>query len=123
MMRKAAFAVSEGAQKAEVTVMPFPASGAMADPTAQAQRWAGQAGLQMTEADLKAAAEEVTIDGTNGQQFELLGEAGEAPVGILAAMVQRGEQMWFFKMTGDRALVEKQREAFAKFLDSVKFAE
>jgi hypothetical protein len=77
----------------------------------------------MSEADLKAAAREVTIDGTKGQQFELLGEAGEAPVGILAAMVQRDEQMWFFKMTGDRALVEQQREAFAKFLESVKFAE
>jgi hypothetical protein len=122
-MRKAAFVVSEGNQKAEVTVMPFPASGAMADPTAQAQRWAGQAGLQLSEDELKAATKEVTIGGAEGQQFELLGaETGEAPVGILAAMVRRGEQMWFFKMTGDRALVEKQREAFGKFVESVKFS-
>ncbi len=42
MMRKAAFNVVDGDQKAEITVMPFPATGMMGDPIAQAQRWAGQ---------------------------------------------------------------------------------
>jgi hypothetical protein len=37
-------------------------------------------------------------------------------------MVEQGDQVWFFKMTGDRALVEKQEAAFGKFLESVKFA-
>jgi hypothetical protein len=37
-------------------------------------------------------------------------------------MVQRGELMWFFKMTGERTLVESQREAFAEFLKSIKFS-
>jgi hypothetical protein len=122
-MRKAAFNVSDGNQQAEVTVMPFPANAAMADPTAQAARWAGQIGLQLSESDLKAAEREVKIDGTAGQLFELLGPDGEKAKGILAAMVRRGEQVWFFKMTGDRALVEKQRDAFRKFLESVKFTD
>jgi hypothetical protein len=102
-------------------VMPFPVSGAMADPTAQAQRWAGQVGLQLSESELKSAAKDVTIGGVAGQRFELLGAGGDKPQGILAAMAPHGDQMWFFKMSGDRAVVESQRDAFAKFLDSVKF--
>jgi hypothetical protein len=120
-MRKAAFTIADGDKHAEVTVMPFPASGAMADPTAQAQRWAGQVGLQLSESELKGAAKDVTIDGVAGQRFELLGGRGDKPQGILAAMAPHGDQMWFFKMSGDRAVVESQRDAFAKFLDSVKF--
>jgi hypothetical protein len=121
-MRKAAFVVADGDKNAEVTVMPFPANAAMSDPIAQAQRWAGQAGLTMTDDELKAAAKELKISGATGQQFTLLGEGGEKPLGILAAMVEQGDQVWFFKMTGDRALVEKQEAAFEKFLESVKFA-
>jgi hypothetical protein len=120
-MRKAAFAITKNGQSAEVTVMPFPASGAMADPIAQAQRWAGQVGLVRSEDDLKAAARTVEISGEPGQQFELVGEQGDAPKAILAAMVRRGDQVWFFKMTGDRTLVENEREAFNKFLASIKF--
>jgi hypothetical protein len=122
MMRKAAFIVSEDGKNAEVTVMPFPANAAMSDPIAQAQRWAGQAGLTMADDELKAAAKEVKISGTTGQRFTLLASEAGKP-SILAAMVPRGEQVWFFKMTGDRPLVEKQDAAFGKFLESVKFAE
>jgi hypothetical protein len=121
-MRKAAFVVADGDKNAEVTVMPFPANAAMSDPIAQAQRWAGQAGLTMSDDELKAAAQELKIDGTTWQQFTLLGEGGDKPIGILAAMVEQGDQVWFFKMTGDRSLVEKQGEAFGEFLASVKFA-
>jgi hypothetical protein len=119
-IRKASFTISDGAEKADVSVTAFPASGAMADPTAQAQRWAGQVGLQLSEGDLKSAAKDVTIDGKKGQEFELLG-TGEAAKAILAAMVERDGQVWFFKMTGDRPLVEKQGDAFAKFIESVHF--
>jgi hypothetical protein len=65
----------------------------------------------------------VTIDGVEGHEFELLGPAeGESPRGVRAAMVRRGDVMWFFKMSGDRSVVGNQGEAFGKFLQSVKFA-
>ena len=123
MMRKAAFNIVDGAEKAEVTVMPFPATGMMADPIAQAQRWAGQVGLTMSADEVKAASKPAAISGIEGESFELLAPEGEGkPMGILAAMVKQGDQVWFFKMTGDRKLVEGQREAFNKFLESIKFA-
>jgi hypothetical protein len=121
-MRKAAFNIVDGDEKAEVTVMPFPASGMMADPVAQAQRWAGQVGLTMSADEVKAASNPLKISGADGASFELLGPEGEAkPSGILAAMVNQGDQVWFFKMTGDRKLVEGQRESFNKFIESIKF--
>lgn len=122
-MRKAAFNVVDGDQKAEVTVMPFPATGMMGDPIAQAQRWAGQVGLAMSEEEIKAASKPLKISGADGESFELLGPENEAkPMGILAAMVKQGDLVWFFKMTGDRTLVEAQREPFNKFIESIKFA-
>jgi hypothetical protein len=122
-MRKAAFNVVDGEQKAEVTVMPFPATGMMGDPIAQAQRWAGQVGLTMSEDEIKAASKPLKISGADGESFELLGPESEAkPMGILAAMVKQGDLVWFFKMTGDRKLVEAQREPFNKFIESIKFA-
>lgn len=122
-MRKAAFNVVDGDKKAEVTVMPFPATGMMGDPVAQAQRWAGQVGLTMTPDEVKAASKPASISGIEGETFELLGPADDAkPMGILAAMVKQGDQVWFFKMTGDRSLIEQQREPFNKFLESIKFA-
>jgi hypothetical protein len=122
-MRRAAFNVADGDRTAEITVMPFPASGPMADPAAQARRWAGEVGLaDKSDEELKQTETAVTIDGVEGQQFNLLGpDNADGPRGTLAAMVRRGDQMWFFKMTGDRTLVESQREAFAAFLKSVDF--
>lgn len=122
-MRRAAFNVADGARTAEVTVMPFPANPAMTDPVAQAKRWAGEVGLAgSSEEDLKEAESPVTIDGVDGQQFNLFGPGDAAGArGTLAAMIRRGDQMWFFKMTGDRSLVESQQEAFAAFLKSIDF--
>jgi hypothetical protein len=122
-MRKAAFLVIDGDKQVETTVMPFPDVEMMADPKAQAQRWSGEVGLQLTDQELQDAAKPTTIDGKGGHAFELLGPENDAKArGTLAAMVKRGEQIWFFKMTGDRPLIENQRESFNKFLESIKFA-
>jgi hypothetical protein len=121
-MRRAAFVMTEGDGKAEMTVMPFPANPVMSDPIAQAERWAGQVGLQLSQDEVKKLEQKVVIDGVEGQQFELAGPAdGEKPQAALAAMIARDGQVWFFKLMGDRPVVEAQRESFAKFLQSVEF--
>ncbi|BBO33533.1 hypothetical protein [Lacipirellula parvula] len=121
-MRKAAFLVADGDRQAEITVMPFPNVQMMADPKAQAQRWSGEVGLQLSEQELEQAAKPTMIDGIEGHSFVLLGPEGEGALGTIAAMAKRGEQIWFFKMKGDRKLVEAQQEPFNKFIESIKFA-
>ncbi len=125
MMRKAAFNVVDGDQRAEVTVIDFSVAGGaqITDVAANVQRWARQVGLTgLDDAALAKLLQETTIDGATGSYVALLGpEDTERPVGMLAAMVVTDEKVWFFKLFGDRSLVEKQQDAFERFLNSVRF--
>jgi len=125
MVRKAAFDIAEDDQKAEMTVIDFPTAGGaqITDVTANVRRWANQVGLAgLDDEDLQKLVKKTNVDGTPGSFVELLGpEDSQQPKGMLAAMVVRGEKVWFFKLSGDRALVENQEKAFQGFLDSVRF--
>src|SRR5208282_5251585 len=69
------------------------------------------------------SAQSVEVAGQPANMYELSGKnpgTGE-PAGILAAIAQRGETAWFFKMTGDPGLIADQKPAFVEFLKSVKF--
>lgn len=121
-MRTAAFAIADGPRQAEVTVIPLPATAGpqITDVDANVQRWAGQVGLADIHVD--DLVENTTVDGAEGSYVALLGpEDAERPVGLVAAMVERDGNVWFFKLTGDRSLVESQQNAFREFLDSVRF--
>lgn len=122
-MRKAAFNVVDGDQSAEVTVFDFPtqAGPMITDPVANVQRWAGEVGIQGLDAEkIGELTETFKIDGLDGTYVELLGsEEGGKARASLAAMVTKGEKIWFFKIHGDKELVEQQREAFSAFLKSV----
>jgi hypothetical protein len=126
MARLAAFNINDAEGAAEMTVTAFPAApgSAMADPVANAQRWAGQVGL--SNLDQKSVSElmrEVQVGDQSGQRLELLGDAGDAAArGMLVAMVERAGQVYFFKLMGSRATVEAQRDKFDAFLQSVTFA-
>ena len=127
-MRKAAFLIAEGESQAEMTVIDLPIRGAsgIADVAANLRRWAAQVGLQdLDDQQLAELTQPVEIDGIAGKQTTLLGpetDGSEASgKGLLAAMIERQGLVWFFKLTGDRALVESQRETFTEFLKSVKF--
>jgi hypothetical protein len=123
-MRKAAFQIVEGDKRAEMTVIDL-SSGAsgITDVAANVQRWAGQIGLQDTSGEqLEKLTHPVKIDGIDGHHTVLLSPNADGK-GLLAAMVERDGKVWFFKLTGDRALVDKQQQAFADFLKSVKFSD
>ena len=122
-MRKASFAVAKDDAKADLSVTAFPAAPMMADPLANARRWAGEVGMaSASDADLEELMTDTNIDKLPGKYMEFIPPAGgDRPQATVAAMVKRGEQMWFFKLKGDRAAVEGEREAFRKFLESVRF--
>ncbi len=124
-MRKAAFNIVEGERKAEFTVIDLPTAGGaqISDVQANVLRWAGQVGLtDLDDAALGKLVKEITISGVSGSFVALLGpKQEESPTGMLAAMVVHDGKVWFFKMFGDRALVESQQDAFQQFLESVQF--
>jgi hypothetical protein len=128
-MRKAAFEVADGDKTALLTVIDFPANAGpmMADPAAQAKRWRGEVGLPpISDEAIKAAMLPIEIDGIEAKIVEAIpdsSQAGESQAdrATLAAMLTRGDVIWFFKLSGDRDLVAAQRDKFKFFLKSVRF--
>ncbi len=128
-MRKAAFRIADGGQQALLTVIDFPADAGpmMADPVAQAKRWRGEVGLPpLTDEEIQATIEPIEIDGTEAKYVAAVPDADQADQSqadraTLAAMLTRGNSIWFFKLSGDRKLVAAQQAKFQSFLKSVKF--
>jgi hypothetical protein len=119
-MREATYIVSDGEARAEFTLSGWPAAPGtqMSDVMANVERWAAQVGVPVDD-NLSKLVEDIEIDGTKGSYVKLVGaDSGQA---MLAAMVVKGEKVWFFKLTGAAQLVEAQVENFRKFIDSTKF--
>lgn len=128
--RKAAFEVGEGEQKALVTVSQFASNAGpkIADPLENVNRWRHAIGLERIEQDaLTSAVESIDVDGHAATFAKIVPDAAkpeESKIGeaTFAAMVPVGEQIWFFKLSGDRNVVAAQKDAFTTFLKSVRFA-
>jgi len=121
-MRKAAFQIAAGDQKAEVTAIDLAAAAGALLPNVN--RWRSQIHLgEVTEAQLNDALAPIEIDGRTGQYVRLVGPAGAQPrEAILGVILVDAGRAWFFKMKGNAELVEQQRKNFESFVHSIKFA-
>lgn len=122
-MRLASFRVKgQSGQTADVGVFPLP--GMAGSDLSNVNRWRGQVGLAaIDEQELGKIGQTVRIDGLDAKLYDLAGEnagSGEK-TRILAALLRREGVAWFFKMTGDDALVAAEKGAFIKLLESMKF--
>ena len=111
-----------GGKLADVSVVPLP--GLAGSDLDNVNRWRGQVNSPpVTQQELSQLAQAVEIGGQSGQLYEQAGEtAGSGEKSrILAAISRRDGIAWFFKMTGDDALVSEQKAAFVGFLKSVTF--
>jgi len=121
-MRVASFEVSENGKTADVSVIPL--GGTSGGDAANVNRWRGQVGLPPLDEDaLAKLAEKAEVAGQPADLYDLAGTApgsGE-PERILGAILHGGDTIWFYKMTGDADLVEKQKNNFIAFLKSVDF--
>ncbi|HEY5041981.1 MAG TPA: hypothetical protein VIK53_08255 [Verrucomicrobiae bacterium] len=118
-MRVASFGVSENGKTADVSVIPL--AGMAGGDLANVDRWRGQVGLpKLADDDLQKLAEKVEVAGQPADLFDLPGTAADAQR-ILGVIFHQGDMSWFFKVTGDSDLVEKQKTAFVAFLKSVQF--
>ena len=119
-MRLATFHVGEGDAKAEVQVSKFPVATFSNDPAGNINRWRQQVGLAPAENPAAAnAPQAVTVADTPGYLFDLNNpESGKRQ---FVAMLQRGEEIWYFKILGPAKTVTDQKPAFEMFLKSVQF--
>ena len=122
-MRLASFSVKgENGQTADVSIIALP--GMAGGDVNNVNRWRGQVGLSPVAAeDLAKFAESVDVGGSAGNLFDQAGMAASGDATrVLAIILHKPDAAWFFKMTGDDALVAKEKPVFIEFLKSLKFA-
>lgn len=115
----AAFEVADGDKSVKTTV-----SLAGGDLRSNVNRWRQQLGLpEWSASELSKSAKTLSIDGGEATFVELIGKdarSGE-PSCTLGVILPRGESSWFFKMSGDVTLAQREKANFEAFVQSVKF--
>jgi hypothetical protein len=116
-MRVASFDIRwKDGEQADVSVIPL--GGMAGGDLPNVNRWRGQVGLQpLANDDLQKLAEKVEIAGQPADLYDVAGTAQR----IVGVIFHRDDTTWFFKMTGDADLVEKQKPAFVAFLKTLQF--
>lgn len=121
-MRAAAYEVTEGAQHADVVVIPLAGSGGgLLD---NLNIWRSQIGLGPVGAEQMAKdVRTMEVAGITGQYVDLAAPAqgGKPAQRMLVIGVPHGGSTWFFKMTGPADLVGKQQQTFEQFVKSAQF--
>lgn len=115
--------VATDAGSADVTVSVFP--GETGGLTANLNRWRSQVGLPPApEAELAALADNLDVLGGKATLADFAGSSPEDGRAnrIVAAVVRRDGLSWFYKLLGHPAVVEANREAFVKFVQSAQYS-
>ena len=124
-MSVASFSIKgEGSTEAQVTITPLTKlAGRDAEIVNMWREQVGLAALDREEA-LKQF-EKVDVGGETGSLFQIEGKAEgqSAPARIITAMVHREDASWFYKLSGDGAVVAAQKPAFIEFLKSIRLKE
>jgi len=123
-MRVASFGVADNGQQADISVIPL--GGMAGGDFANVNRWRGQVGLgPVADDDLQKLAEKVVVAGQPADLYDVTGTSSESGVAerIVGVILHRDDTAWFFKMTGEPALVEAQKPLFVAFLKSIEFGE
>jgi hypothetical protein len=86
-------------------------------------RWRGQLGLPRADASAYPYQKEPDLAGTPYGIIDLTGKDARTgnPARILGAVISQKDQTWFYKLMGDAKVVESQKDAFVKFVQSAKY--
>jgi hypothetical protein len=107
-----------GDAKAEMTV----SSGIGGGVVLNANRWRGQLGLApMTEEEFSKQTQTVDVAGQKGTLVDITGTDKSGKKSRLVGVIVEANSPWFYKLMGDPQIVEQQKEAFTKFIQTAKF--
>jgi hypothetical protein len=115
-MRYASFNAGGNNDKIDISVILFPGDGG--SDVDNVNRWRQQIGLPpMSEA---AMTSQIGILRAGDATFATV-DIASANARTLAAWTRRDGHIWFFKATGPNVAVEKEKQNFVKFVQSVRF--
>ena len=87
-------------------------------------RWRGQLGLtSLSDGDVNKLVTAIDVPGGKASLVDLSGTEARTgqPTRLVGVMVPQSGQTWFYKLMGDAKVVESQKDAFTKFVQSVKY--
>jgi len=113
-MRKGSWSVTQtDGSKAEIAVTVFP--GDVGGDTANVNRWRGQLGLEkVSDEKIKADQSPLSIGNLTGRVYQLASADGKKFT--TAVILPKNNATWFFKLTGDTAIVNAEKESFLKMV-------
>lgn len=118
-MQAARFFPRDAEGRAEISVALLPGDGG--GPLANVNRWRRQLGLgPIGESELPGVLQTRSFGGQPGYWVELA--APESGRRLVAAGVPRGGQIWFYKLTGEAPVVEREKPVFLQFVESAEYA-
>lgn len=122
-MSAATFLIKSDQGEANVTITPLPNLAGKEELVVN--MWRQQVGQEpLSSEDVKKALTDIEVAGGKGQFFEITGNSGGKPTRIITAMRHGvSDASWFYKLSGDEALVNAQKPAFLEFVKSVRFHE
>jgi hypothetical protein len=107
----------ENGASAEITVAVFP--GDVGGTLANVNRWRGQIGLPaVQEADLAKVTESLDLGGNKAILVDMISE--QTKTRMIAAIVPKAGQTWFYKLLGQDAIAGREKDAFLKFVQSAQ---
>ncbi len=121
LVAKFTLAGDGGAQAAVNVSMSAGDGGGLA---ANVNRWRGQLGqTAWTAAELPQHTKEIPVATGTATLVEMSGTDGRTgqPASLVGAMVVHSGQAWFYKLMGDAKVVESQKAAFTKFVQTAKY--
>ena len=121
MVRRSFAVAGEGGQKAVVSISVL--SGEGGGILANVNRWRGQLSLPAIAEDaLPKVAVPLEAQGGKATMVDFSGtDAAGQPIRMVAVSVPHGAQTWFYKLTGAGAVVEREKDGFVKFVQSVSY--
>jgi hypothetical protein len=87
-------------------------------------RWRGQLGLApFSESDVTKQMTSVDTAGGKAMFVDMTGTDAKtgSKARLVAAVVPQQGQTWFYKLMGDEQIVEREKDTFSKFVQSVKY--
>jgi hypothetical protein len=122
MILKSYTAMDDAGKTASVTISSFP--GDVGGTFANVNRWRGQLGLPPIEEDsLAGVTQPLDTAGGGATLVDFTGTDAKTgqPARLVAVMVRHGDSTWFYKLSGDGAVVAEQKESFVKFVQTVHY--
>jgi hypothetical protein len=121
MVTKSFAIAGDASQKAAVTISVLAGEGG--GTLANVNRWRGQLKLPaIAEDGLAKVTQSVDVPGGKATLVDFTGtNADGQPSRMVAASVTHGGQTWFYKLTGDDPVVTREKDAFVKFVQTVRY--